>query len=147
MLRNPIPLFLVVAVLSSMLGCTHESSENQQPLAHRTSTASSDYSSMISDSSTTTAPVKDAGSSSLPIQYIYWKAPAQRVSGEALSGSEISHFEIWFGEQPQRMEFYASTPYSRYPLNALPDGDYYLAVLAVDVEGRKSDFAFIKRSG
>ncbi|MCR8915836.1 PA14 domain-containing protein [Marinobacter panjinensis] len=69
-----------------------------------------------------------------------WSAPGTRVDGSSISLSEISHYEINYGQSPDNLdqEVRADSTATEYTLEGLVEGTWYFTIRVIDTEGLTS---------
>lgn len=69
-----------------------------------------------------------------------WSAPGTRVDGSSISLSEISHYEINYGQSPDNLdqEVRAASDDTEYTLEGLAAGTWYFTIRVVDTDGLTS---------
>ncbi len=69
-----------------------------------------------------------------------WSAPGTRVDGSSIALSEISHYEISYGESPDNLDQQAraEADETSYTLEGLAEGTWYFTIRVVDTDGLTS---------
>jgi hypothetical protein len=72
-----------------------------------------------------------------------WTAPLTRTNGEALSLSEIDHYEIVYGQKPDSLTNFVRTngPDTSYTFTDLGPGTWYFSIRVVDQAGATSIYS------
>jgi hypothetical protein len=87
----------------------------------------------------TNALAQQAGFASLS-----WQAPSKRVDGQSLSMSEIAGYRIYYGTSSGDYDSVlpVDDPYTfTIQIDALPAGNYYFVMTAVDTNGNESGYS------
>ncbi len=78
------------------------------------------------------------------VPVVCWQAPTQRSNGEQLAEQDIAYYEIWYGSDKASLVYLNQVDAldtHEYQLDELPVGEHYIALVAVDQDGRRSDFS------
>lgn len=82
-----------------------------------------------------------SGSPGLNEPYLSWLAPSEREDGTGLSLTEIAGYRVYYGENSGEYTNFIDIhdrTMVQMALASIPSGTYYVAVTAIDTEGRES---------
>jgi hypothetical protein len=90
-----------------------------------------------------TAPESNIPDSTNATVQLKWTAPGTRIDGSSIALSEIDHYEIAYGQNPDALTNTVSVESgeSVYTFTDLPTGEWYFRIRVYDINGLASELS------